>query len=187
MSTAVSTDDPLARLLARSALGDQQAFARLYDSASPKLFAIALKLVRRRDWAEEILQDAFVNIWRHAGDYQAAQSAPMTWMTTIVRNRALDLLRRGRPEVSIDDELVEHELPPDPEPGPLEKTLRGAEAQALKRCLDRLEAAPRQAVMMAFCEGYTHEELSETLNTAIGTVKSWIRRGLQRLKRCLES
>ena len=187
MPATSAATDPLAQLLARSALGDQHAFARLYHSASPKLFAIALKLVRRRDWAEEILQDAFVNIWRHAGDYQAAQSAPMTWMTSIVRNRALDSLRRRRPEVSIDDENVERELPPDPQPGPLETTLQGAEAQALKRCLEHLEAAPRQALVMAFCEGYTHEELSEVLDTAIGTVKSWIRRSLQRLKRCLEA
>jgi RNA polymerase sigma-70 factor, ECF subfamily len=95
--------DSLAELLSRCARGDEPAFARLYRQTAPTLFSLLLRMVKRRDWAEEILQEAFVNIWHHAGDYQPHQSAPMTWMTSIVRYRALDWLRHRRSEASLEE------------------------------------------------------------------------------------
>src|SRR5258706_2797803 len=93
--------EQLSELLARCALREQRAFATLYQFSSAKLFAVAVRITRRRDWAEEVLQEAFVNIWNHAAGYNSAKSAPMTWMTAIVRNRALDWLRRPR-EIETD-------------------------------------------------------------------------------------
>ena len=96
----------LAGLLARSALGDRPAFAELYRATSSKLFAVSLRIVRERPLAEEALQDSFVSIWKHAGDYAQAKSAPTTWMTAIVRNRSLDIVRRTREEPDVDDALA---------------------------------------------------------------------------------
>ena len=103
-----SSEDPLIDLLSRCALRDQQAFERLYRSTSAKLFGVVLRIVRRQDWAEEILQESFVNIWHHAPSYASAKAAPMTWMTHIVRNRALDWLRRPQREDAVSEDAEEN-------------------------------------------------------------------------------
>ena len=178
--------DSLAELLSRCARGDEPAFARLYRQVAPTLFSLILRMVKRRDWAEEILQEAFVNIWHHAGDYQPHQSAPMIWMTSVVRHRALDWLRRRRPETSLE-EASEREAWVDPAPEPMEEVLQSSEAQALRNCLKKLEANARRAILLAYYEGHTHEALSRHLEAPLGTVKSWIRRALLQLKGCLET
>jgi RNA polymerase sigma-70 factor (ECF subfamily) len=150
------------------------------------LFAVALRILRRRDWAEEVLQESFVSIWRHAEEYSAAKSAVMTWMTSIVRNRALDLLRRPQIEASDDYESIV-ELEPLDAPGPLDALESSHDASRVARCLERLEERQRQSIVLAFFNGLTHAELAENLKQPLGTVKTWIRRGLQRLKGCLES
>lgn len=177
--------DSLAELLSQCARGDERALARLYRQAAPTLFSLILRMVKRRDWAEEILQEAFVNIWHHAGDYQSHQSAPMTWMTSIVRYRALDWLRHRRPETSLE-EVSEREAWVDPAPEPMEELLQSSKAQALLDCLKKLEANARRAILLAYYEGYTHEALSRHLEVPLGTIKSWIRRALPQLKGCLE-
>jgi RNA polymerase sigma-70 factor, ECF subfamily len=177
--------DSLAELLSRCARDDEQAFARLYHQTAPTLFSLILRMVKRRDWAEEILQEAFVNIWHHAGDYQPHQSAPMIWMTSVVRHRALDWLRRRRPETSLE-EASEREAWVDPAPEPMEEVLQSSEAQALRDCLKKLEANARRAILLAYYEGHTHEALSRHLEAPLGTIKSWIRRALPQLKGCLE-
>ena len=96
----------LAALLSRSALGDREAFADLYAATRSKLFGVSLRIVRERALAEEVLQDSFVNIWNHAADYAQAKSAPSTWMTAIVRNRSLDVLRKPREDSDVDDSLT---------------------------------------------------------------------------------
>ena len=179
----------LAGLLAACARRDQAAFSRLYQSTSPKLFGVALRILRREDWAEEVLQDCYVSIWNHAGSFDARLAAPMTWMTSIVRNRCLDWLRRPRIEVSLarDDEDGEDPLErvPSEDPGPLEALARSADAKALGECLRRLEPKQRQAIMLAFYEGLSHSELASHMREPLGTVKTWVRRGLERLKGCL--
>jgi RNA polymerase sigma-70 factor, ECF subfamily len=150
------------------------------------LFAVALRILRRRDWAEEVLQESFVSIWRHAEEYSAAKSAAMTWMTSIVRNRALDLLRRPQIEDSDDYESIV-ELEPLDAPGPLDALESSHDAARVARCLERLEQRQRQSIVLAFFNGLTHAELAENLKQPLGTVKTWIRRGLQQLKGCLES
>jgi RNA polymerase sigma-70 factor, ECF subfamily len=178
--------DLLAELLSQCARGDERAFARLYRQAAPTLFSLILRMVKRRDWAEEILQEAFVNIWHYAGDYQPYKGTPMTWMTSIGRNRALDWLRRDRPETSIE-EVEAAESWVDPTPEPLEETVQSSEARALWDCLRQLEANARRAILLAYYEGHTHEALSRHLEVPLGTVKSWIRRALPQLRGCLET
>ncbi len=169
-------------LLARTAQGDRAAFQRLYQASAPKLMGVALRILRRADWAEEILQECYLSIWGRAADYRAGLSAPMTWMTSIVRNRCLDWLRRPLPEVA--DELLEEVESPNP--GPLAELERAKNAQALARCLGALDAKQRQAIALAFYDGLSHAELASRLRQPLGTVKTWVRRGLLKLKSCLE-
>ena len=173
-------------LLLAVAGGERDAFAALYRATSPQLFALALRILRRRDAAEEVLQEAFVNVWRHAVDYRPEKGAAMGWMATIVRNRALDRLRRARPETPLDEAPERHGWT-DPAPDPLAKATMSEEARRLDTCLERLEEGPRRAIRLAFYEGLTHEELTARLDAPLGTIKSWVRRGLMRLKTCLES
>jgi RNA polymerase sigma-70 factor (ECF subfamily) len=180
----------LAELIARVALADQRAFAELYQKTSSHLFAVALRIVRERGIAEELLQEAYVNVWHHAGSYAAERAQPTTWLTAIVRNRCLDHVRkRDLDTVSMtrdaDDDAPELALP-DGGPGPAEMLLAGADAHAIRECVERLEGGSRQAIALAFFQGLTHSELAQHLAQPLGTVKSWIRRGLERLKVCLE-
>ena len=179
-----SQPEHLAQLLAQCGRKNEDAFAQLYRVASPKLFAAAIRILRRRDWAEEVLQDSFISIWQHAGDYARGKSAPMTWMTSIVRNRAVDLVRRGAiaPQTDLDAII---EVTMDDNPGPFEQALASADAARLAHCLKTLEARQRQSIMLAFFHGLTHTELAEHLQQPLGSVKTWIRRGLQQLKACL--
>jgi len=178
--------EQLADLLARCALRDQRAFATLYQFSSAKLFAVAVRITRRRDWAEEVLQEAFVSIWKHAAGYNSAKSAPMTWMTAIVRNRALDWLRRPR-EVELDEEHEELMASiPDESPGPEELLHRSLEAGALAECMKRLTEEQQRGITLAFFYGLSHAELAEKMRKPLGTVKTWIRRGIDRLKDCLD-
>ena len=118
----------LAALLARTGIGDKAAFATLYDTSKSKLFAVALRIVRERHLAEEVLQDSFVNIWNHAGSYATAKAAPMTWMTAVVRNKSLDLVRRPHLETQDEDDFFTLNLE-DPNAGPAESLKRWQETQ----------------------------------------------------------
>jgi RNA polymerase sigma-70 factor (ECF subfamily) len=173
----------LAELLAATANGDRAAFARLYELSAPKLFGVALRIVRREDWAEDVLQECYVRIWSHAGEYRPDLASPMTWMASIVRNRCLDWLRRPNTEVA--DEEGALTAAQSANPGPLAELERSSDAQALARCLQALEARQRQAIALAFFEGLSHSELARHMREPLGTVKTWVRRGLLKLKACL--
>lgn len=179
----------LTELLARVGLADQRAFQALYRETSAHLYAVALRIVREPSAAEEILQEAYVNVWHHAGRYDAALSQPLTWLTAIVRNRCLDLLRRRELDtvtLSSEDEDGAAIDIADDGPSPAELLLRGAAAHSVRACVETLEAGPRQAIALAFFQGLSHGELAVHLHEPLGTVKSWVRRGLERLKRCLD-
>ncbi len=179
----------LAELLDACGHGDRAAFARLYEATSPKLFGVAVRMLRREDLAAEVLQECYVSIWMNARTYSVALSAPMTWMTSIVRNRCLDSLRRPRMEVSLawNEESGEDPLAavPSEELGPLATLQRSSDARALAACMAKLDGKMRQAIMLAFFEGLSHSELAVHMQQPLGTVKTWIRRGLERLKSCL--
>jgi RNA polymerase sigma-70 factor, ECF subfamily len=181
------TPDPaqarLAELLSRSALGDRKAFAELYGATKSKLFGVSLRIVRERHLAEEVLQDCFVSIWNHAADYAQAKSAPTTWMTAIVRNRSLDVVRRTREEPDVDDELAANLV--DEGAAPPREAQERAEAHSLRQCLEELDAEQRQTIALAFFHGLSHSELAEHLRRPLGTVKTHVRRGLVKLKECL--
>jgi RNA polymerase sigma-70 factor (ECF subfamily) len=179
--------DSLDQLMARCALRDQRAFAELYRRASGRLLGVAMRIVRRRDWAEDVLQESFVNIWNHANDYSRARSAPMTWMTAIVRNRALDWARRPRHETAEADLDGIIENWEDDTPGPLQRLLQAGEASRLGDCLGQLQDRQRQSIALAYLHGLSHGELAEHLDEPLGTIKTWIRRGLEKLRGCLEA
>lgn len=178
--------DPLAGLLEACARRDAAAFERLYRATAAKLFGVAVRILRREDWAEEVLQDCYLRIWGHAPEYRAGLAAPMTWMTSIVRNRCLDRLRRPRLEV-IDEDGSLIEGTAGDAPGALERLERDVDAQAVRRCLEALDGRQRQAIALAFYDGLSHSELAARLREPLGTVKTWVRRGLLRLKSCLEA
>jgi len=179
-------NDELAALLARCALSDQRAFKALYQATSAKLFGVAVRITRRKDWAEEVLQESFVKIWHHAGSYDTVKAAPMTWMTAIVRNRSLDWLRRPR-EVQASEE-VEALLAnvPDEGPGPEDLAVLSARSGKLHECLEQLGEDQKQSITLAFFHGLSHGELAARMGKPLGTVKTWVRRGLERLRQCLD-
>ena len=181
----VADADPLEALIGGVARGDQRALARLYSATSAKLFGIAMRILRRRDWAEDVLQEAFVRVWHRAGDYRAAKGAPMAWLTTIVRNRAIDRLRADRGDIALD-EVTERANWTDDGGSPEDLAVASADARELARCLEQLRPAQRDCIVLAYRDGYTHEELARRVERPLGTVKSWIRRGLAELKDCLE-
>jgi RNA polymerase sigma factor (sigma-70 family) len=187
----LSNPDPqqLKTWLAAVADKDVQAFRSLYDTTSSKLFGFALRILTKRELAEEVLQESFVSIWNNAGTYQASLAAPMTWMTTIVRNKAFDLLRRVDHAVEIDADTFDKdvmEAMESSEPSPLASLQLTDDAKGLARCLTRLEGLHRQAIALAFYHDLSHSEVAEQLRLPIGTVKTWIRRGLERLRLCLQ-
>lgn len=179
-------NEHLQQLISRAALRDQAAFAELYRLTGAKLFAVALRILRREDWAEEVLQEGFVSVWNHAGIYSSVKSAPMTWMTAIVRNRALDWLRRPNIEVADENYDLIVESVADEGDGPDIELGNSREGQALAECMKLLSGNQRQSIALAYMHGLSHGELSEHMKEPLGTVKTWIRRGLERLKGCLE-
>lgn len=179
----------LQQLLASTALGDRAAFKKLYEVSSPTLFGVALRILNKREQAEDVLQEVFVNIWNRAESYSAHASQPMTWMTAIVRNRCLDHLRSGHRHLaeSLDDEegAGADELVDD-KPSALSLLEQASEALQVKGCMDSIEGNQRQSVALAFYQGMSHAEVAAHLGAPIGSVKAWIRRGLARMKHCLE-
>ncbi|RZA06013.1 MAG: sigma-70 family RNA polymerase sigma factor [Moraxellaceae bacterium] len=171
------------RLLSATAQGDRLAFEQLYQHTSAKLYAISIQMLRRHDLAEDAVQEAFVRIWHNAGEYQQEKGNVLTWMTTIVRYRALDMLRaaKSRRESHEDTDEGEDEQSP-------EKELYAERDRALiDRCMDLLETQQRQVIQLAYFRGLTHAEVCDSTGSPLGSVKTWIRRGLERLKRCIES
>lgn len=171
---------------------DPLAFRSLYEATSPKLFGFVLRILQKRELAEEVLQESFVNIWSNAASYQSSLAAPMTWMTTIVRNRAFDLLRKlnnGQHfEVDLDADQFDSEIMAAMESGeatPVEALELSQDAQSLALCMSRLEGLHRQAMALAFYHDLSHSEVAEQMKLPMGTVKTWIRRGLEKLRLCL--
>lgn len=177
--------DQLSALLRATAAGDRAAFEALYVRTSAKLFGVCLRILGQPGEAEEALQDAYLAIWRKAERFDAALASPITWLAMVARNKAIDRLRAdrvGRASTAID---LQAELA-DENPNAAALAEADAEGRRLRRCIDELPNEQRNAVRIAFFEGCTYEELAARGGHPLGTVKSWIRRGLLRLKACLE-
>jgi len=166
-------------LLMKTALNDRKAFEKLYILTSPRLFGLAFLMLKKKELAEEVLQDSFVKIWYNAGQYHHERGAPLAWMTSIVRYRAIDLIRSQKPMLDIDQVPETLDV--------LEPTYKQVSSHSeLDECLDELQEKHKKSVLMAFYEGYTHQELASRLSVPLGTMKSWIRRSLEKLKGCLD-
>ncbi|MFD1882741.1 sigma-70 family RNA polymerase sigma factor [Paracoccus pacificus] len=171
-------------MIARVALGDRQAFESLYEATSGKLHAVCLSVLKDRAAAEETLQDVFIQIWNHADRYAANGLSPMTWLITIARNRAIDRLRarQGRP-VQAPAEVAASVA--SPTPGPEEETIRRQQRRLLESCLEQIGETQANALRTVYLEGASYADLAERSGTPINTVRSWLRRGLLRLKDCI--
>ena len=183
-----SPDAPLIALLDRIAVADEAALRELYDMTSSRLYGVAVRVVSNRDWAEDVLQEAYLNIWRIAADYKASLSPPMAWMALVVRSRGLDFLRRrttGHVDRAVElDERISETVAGDA-PNPMDVADASQQARALHRCLDSLENKQREVLSLAYLRDLSHGELAEQLRLPLGTVKTWIRRGLEQLRACM--
>ena len=178
-------EQQLGQLLEATACGDRAAFERLYRLTASRLLGVGVRLLRRREVAEDALQEVFVKVWHRAGDYHSERGSVMSWLHTIMRNESFDRLRARRPVSELSDETA-NTLAFEGA-GPLDDAESDDMAQRVHRCLDDLPETQRRSILLAFFEGLSHSELTATLATPLGTVKSWIRRGLIGLQRCLEA
>ena len=181
-------DATLIALIDRVALADEKALRELYEMTSSKLYGVAVRVVTNREWAEDVLQEAFISIWKVAGDYKATLSPPMAWMALVVRSRGLDFLRR-RATSRADrmqelDDVISDTVAGD-SPNPIDTALASEQARALHNCLSLLENKQREVVSLAYMRDLSHSELAQQLKLPLGTVKTWIRRGLEQLRGCM--
>lgn len=184
-AAAAAARATLVEALVATGREDRDAFRTLYRLTSAKLFGICLRICKDRGAAEDVLSDVYMLVWRRAGAFEPGRASPITWLATIARNRAIDWRRAAanRPTAPLDD-LAE---PVDDSPGALDRLLDEESAHRLHRCLDRLDDRQRGAIRTAFFEGLTYAELAERQSVPLGTMKSWVRRGLQNLKSCLDA
>jgi RNA polymerase sigma-70 factor (ECF subfamily) len=184
----------LADLIAASARGDQRSFQRLYKATSGVLFGMALRMLKRRDWAEEVLQESFISVWRHAAGYDQSKGAPMTWLIRIVRNQALDWIHPSRPDgferkhaqaADAGDDTLAALVGDHHTDGGAELAQYALQAERISACLAALDGRQRQSLVLVFFHGLSHADLARHLRQPLGTVKAWVRRGLARLGSCL--
>jgi RNA polymerase sigma-70 factor (ECF subfamily) len=175
----------LAAAIRRVAGGDRAALRLVYDATAAKLFGVCLRILNDRSEAEDVLQDVYLNIWRKAAAFDETRASPITWLVAIARNRAIDRLR-ARGAARLSEPVEAAEAVPDPGPLAAEALEIAQEHERLYGCLDELEARASQAIRAAFLDGLTYEALAEREGVPLGTMKSWIRRGLAKLRECLE-
>lgn len=178
------TRQQLDQMIAAVAKGDEASFAELYQATSAKLFAVALRILRNREMAEEVLQESYFKVWERAGDFNPAIASPVTWMATIVRNRALDEVRRKVARPFADATEVEDIESEDEHP--IHAIERQEDVERLMRCLEGLEPERKQMVRLAYLHGLSREALAKKFDRPEGTIKTWLRRSLAQLKGCLE-
>ncbi|QIM52791.1 RNA polymerase sigma factor [Hydrogenophaga crocea] len=186
---SANPDDLLMTLIDRIAQRDEAALKALYDLCGRKLYGLSLRVVGTAELAEDVLQETFLQVWRSAADYRATLSPPMAWLGLIVRSRSLDCLRRRAAERThltqeIDETLAET-LEGD-SPNPMDTNLASQQAWALHQCLGQLENKQREVISLAYLRDLSHGELAERLALPLGTVKTWIRRGLDKLRDCMK-
>lgn len=192
MAISQAKQNEVAGLLARIAVKNEPALKMLYDAIGGHLYAVALRIVRRPQLADEVVQDVFVNVWNKASDYSPGRALPMTWLISLTRNRSIDVLRAQDETVSLSmpgDEPGEGDMIYDPIDEsmrtPLQTMLAKMDGHCIEKCMNALDASQRQSIALAFYHGMSHAELAEHLAQPLGTIKSWVRRGMERLARCM--
>lgn len=191
-------DNAIRGLLLRAAArddGSTEAFRRLYEATAPMLLGVALRIVGRRELAEEVLHDAYARIWRGATGFDPLATQPVAWMAAIVRNRAIDV--RASHDVARVGSYQAGPFDADPDgslerlvdwsPGADEGVERSRSARWVRECLGRLSALERQSLVLAYQHGLSHGELATHLRKPLGSVKSWLRRGMANLRACVEA
>lgn len=170
----------------RIGTGDRSALRIVYQDSSAKLFGVLLRILKDRSEAEDVLQDVYVAVWRKAALYDPARASPITWLVAIARNRAIDRIRSGamRRRTASIEEAAEVK---DVKPSALDLVVKAEQQVRLGACLGELEPKASQAIRSAFLDGVTYEQLAERMGVPLGTMKSWIRRGLLKLRTCLEA
>lgn len=184
MSLALTREE-LAAALNRTGSGDRAAFQRVYEATSAKLLGVTLRILADRQLAEDVLQDTYLTVWRKAETFDPSRASPITWLVTIARNRAIDRLRSGaasRTSRSLDAAMEVADQTPSPE----QATETSDDVRRLRDCMNELDARTGGAIRTAFMEGMTYDALATRENVPLGTMKSWIRRGLLRLRACLD-
>jgi RNA polymerase sigma-70 factor (ECF subfamily) len=177
-------DLSLDELIARVSLRDRRAFSEIYDRTSAKLYSVALRILNDDMEAEDAVQEAYVKIWRNAARFEQGRAAPMTWLITIARNAAIDRARKRRETTAEPEEAL---AKPSLDPSPEEVALMADDHARLRKCLNELEETHRNVVRTAFFTGRTYAEIAEGIEKPLGTVKSWVRRSLMKLRECLEA
>lgn len=185
-ANGAAEQDRLEMLLRRCALRDRAAFEELYRATSPNVLACLVAILRRRDLAEEALQEVFVRIWRRADQFDAYRGRALAWLVSIGRYHAIDLLRAGRATVALSDATAA-KLDDPMATLAFDMTESSMTGSALRRCLEQLTLEQRQCVVLAYSHGLTHDDIALQVDSPLGTVKSWVRRGLQSLRRCMQS
>ena len=185
MSRNEPDDAELEALLSRCAAGDRAALETLYTRVAPILLAVLMRILRQRDAAEDALQDVFVSVWQRARQFDPIRGRALAWLISMARYRAIDLRRASRPAVALSEvSALEPQLQSE---GPAERSDVLGTGALLLRCLEQIAAPQRRCLMLAYEEGLTHSEIARAVNEPLGTVKSWVRRSLIALRRCLES
>jgi RNA polymerase sigma-70 factor (ECF subfamily) len=182
-------DAEVRRLLIRTAAGDAQAFERLYRLSMPLLLGVAARIVGRRELAQEVVHDSFVRVWRSASSFDPLAAHAVAWLVAIARNRAIDVVSSAegsRVDPAGDDIEALVDRAYDWTPDEADPVDRGRDTHWLRECLDELRPAERQAIVLAYHHGMSHGDLAEHLRRPLGTVKAWIRRGLESLRTCIE-
>lgn len=187
----MTDDTTLQALLARVALQDRAALHDLYKATAGRLLAVSYRILNDRGAAEDVLQDTFITVWTRAAQFPALRTSPLAWLTSIARNRAIDVLRKRKPETPLswqDDDGQEHQHDvADGSGSPLDQLLTRQADGRLGHCLEQIDAEPRAALKLAYFDGLTHEQLAERIGRPLGTVKAWVRRSLLSLQECLQA
>jgi RNA polymerase sigma-70 factor, ECF subfamily len=179
------TSAELVWLLAAAAKGDQPAFERLYSATRAKLYGVTLRILRRADLADEVIQETYLKIWSSAGQFDPALASPITWMVAIARNRAIDLLRK-KAEISIEEVPEVMDVAADT-PEPLAAREMTEELRRLLACIGRLDAERRKLVLLAYYNGFSREQLAKQFGKPVNSIKTWLRRSLIEIRACLGS
>jgi RNA polymerase sigma-70 factor, ECF subfamily len=179
------TSPELVWLLAAVAKADEVAFERLYQATRAKLYGVVLRILRRADLADEVMQETYLKVWSSAGQFNPALASPITWMLAIARNRAIDLVRR-KSETSIEEEPEIMQIAADT-PDPLAKREMSEQLKRLLACMGRLEEERRRLVLLAYYSGWSREQLAAEFDKPVNTIKTWLRRALFDIRECLGS
>ena len=181
----MSTPPELVQWLNAVSQGDRAAFEQLYAATRAKLYGVVLRILRRHDLADEVMQEVYLKIWSGAGQFNPGLASPITWMVTIARNRAIDLVRKRR-EVSIEEEPKAMDVAADL-PNPLARRELTEEVRRLMACIERLEPERQSLVLLAYRNGWSREQLAAKLGKPVNTIKTWLRRSLLEIRECLGS